>query len=232
MYRIKVTGYVQYLEGEDPNTSLQKRVYDPGFGKFAYRNAFHDASVLERDFSTESEARAAMEKSYKGVDDHGLGFTWTVVRQGSIVVKGAQAIAYAERKGEDLYAAGENGPVDFARALKLIETEPDRVYTTAAPYYISELVAVNPARSQVVTISRASDNVGLYRAPALAKDSEGAWWYYLETDGKPQVIDPENPDPKVTEALQIEAQELNQILEFHLAEMREEEEGISQRIGV
>lgn len=39
-----------------------------------------------------------MAKSYRGVDDYGLGLTWTVVRRGSIVVKGAEAVAYAEKK--------------------------------------------------------------------------------------------------------------------------------------
>ena len=31
MYRVKVTGYVQYLEGEDPYTSLQNREYGKDF---------------------------------------------------------------------------------------------------------------------------------------------------------------------------------------------------------
>ena len=240
MYRIKVTGYVKYLEGEDPKTSLQRRDYGPDFDKFAYRNAFRDVSVLEYDFATEESARLAMEKSYKGIDDYGLGFTWTVVRQGSIVVRGADAMAYAERKGENLYEAGDQGEpdrqVDFARALQVVETEPDRVYTTADPYYISQLVAVNPARTQLITMSRAGDSVGLYRARALEKDwdgkiHEGGWWYYLEREGKAEVIDPENPDPKVAEALHICAQELSQILEFHLGETAQEEEGLSQKIG-
>jgi hypothetical protein len=100
MYRIKVTGCVKYLEDEDPKTSLQRRDYGPDFDKFAYRNAFRDVSVLERDFATEEAARLAMAKSYNGIDDYGLGFTWTVVRQGSIVVRGAEAIDYVDRKGE------------------------------------------------------------------------------------------------------------------------------------
>jgi hypothetical protein len=85
LYRIKVTGYVQYLEGYDPNTSLQKRVYGSDFHEFAYMSAFSDVSVLEREFATEEAARLAMAKSYKGIDDYGLGLTWTVVRQGSIL---------------------------------------------------------------------------------------------------------------------------------------------------
>jgi hypothetical protein len=34
MYRVKVTGYVQYLEGEDPYTSLQNREYGKDFEEF------------------------------------------------------------------------------------------------------------------------------------------------------------------------------------------------------
>lgn len=55
MYRIKVTGYVQYLEGEDPNTSLQNREYGKDYEEFKYLNAFRDPSVLDRDFKTEEE---------------------------------------------------------------------------------------------------------------------------------------------------------------------------------
>ena len=73
MYRIKVTGYVQYLEGEDPYTSLQNREYGKDFEAFEYVNSFRDPSVLDRDFKTEEEARLAMAKSYRGVDDYGLG---------------------------------------------------------------------------------------------------------------------------------------------------------------
>jgi hypothetical protein len=47
MYRIKVTGYVQYLEGEGPYTSLQNREYGKDFEEFEYVNLFRDASVLE-----------------------------------------------------------------------------------------------------------------------------------------------------------------------------------------
>jgi hypothetical protein len=99
MYRIKVTGYVQYLEGEGPYTSLQNREYGKDFEEFEYVNLFRDASRPgDRNFKTEEEARLAMAKSYRGVDDYGLGLTWTVVRRGSIVVKGAEAVAYAEKK--------------------------------------------------------------------------------------------------------------------------------------
>jgi hypothetical protein len=141
MYRIKVTGYVQYLEGEDPYTSLQNREYGKDFEAFEYVNSFRDPSVLDRDFKTEEEARLAMAKSYRGVDDYGLGLTWTVVRRGSIVVKGAEAIAYAEKYGEPLYVLGDQGEpdwqADFARAHQILQNEPNRVYTTADPYCIS-----------------------------------------------------------------------------------------------
>jgi hypothetical protein len=66
MYRIKVTGYVQYLEGEDPYTSLQNREYGKDFEAFEYVNSFRDPSVLDRDFKTEEEARLAMAKSALG----------------------------------------------------------------------------------------------------------------------------------------------------------------------
>jgi hypothetical protein len=46
------------------------------------------------------------------------------------------------------------------------------------------------------------------------KAHEGAWWYYLESDAKAEVIDPENPDLKVAEAFHIGSEELSQILEF------------------
>ena len=226
MYRIKVTGYVQYLEGEDPDTSLQKREYGKDFEEFQYVNSFRDPSVLDRDFKTEEEARLAMAKSYRGVDDYGLGLTWTVVRRGSIVVKGAEAIAYAEKNGEPLYVLGDLGEpdwqADFARAHQISQDEPNRVYTTANPYCISEFIAVNPAKAQVVAQSAVGENVALYRAPGLGEDAD-AWWYYLESEGKPAVIDPESPDPKMADALHISEEELRQILDFHLRETREEQ---------
>ena len=117
MYRIKVTGYVQYLEGEDPDTSLQKREYGKDFEAFEYVNSFRDPSVLDRDFKTEEEARLAMAKSYRGVDDYGLGLTWTVVRRGSIVVKGAEAIAYAEKKWRTVICPRRSGRPGLAGRL-------------------------------------------------------------------------------------------------------------------
>jgi hypothetical protein len=127
----------------------------------------------------------------------GLGLTWTVLRRGSIVVKGAEAIAYAEKNGEPLYVLGDLGEpvaqVDFARAHQIFQNEPNSIYTTADPYYISEFIAVNPAKAQVVAQSRVGDNVSLSRAPGLGEDAD-AWWYYLESEGKPEVIDPENPE--------------------------------------
>jgi len=47
MYRIKVTGYVQYLEGEDSDTSLQNREYGKDYEEFKYVNSFRDPSVLD-----------------------------------------------------------------------------------------------------------------------------------------------------------------------------------------
>jgi hypothetical protein len=224
MYHIKVTGYVQYLEGEDPNTSLQNREYGRDFERFAYLNFFRDHSVLDRNFTTEAEARLAMEQSYRGVDDYGLGLTWTVVRRGSILVTGAEAVAYAEKNGEALYVFGNLGEadwqVDFAQAVEMLENEPNRVYTTVDPYYISELVAVNPAKSQIVAMSSADENVALYRARGLGQDLD-SWWYYLKVDAKPEVIDPENPDPKVAAALHLSETELRRVLDYHLLEASE-----------
>jgi len=94
----RLLGLPQYLEGEGLYTSLQNREYGKDFEEFEYVNLFRDPSVLDRNFQTEEEARLAMAKSYRGVDDYGLGLTWTVVRRGSIVVKGAEAVAYAEKK--------------------------------------------------------------------------------------------------------------------------------------
>ena len=84
MYRIKVTRYI--LEGDDPGTfSLESRVQD-GLEDIKYVNSFPDHSVLDKSFRTEEEARLAIAKSYRGVDDYGLALTWTVIRRGSIVV--------------------------------------------------------------------------------------------------------------------------------------------------
>ena len=81
---------------------------------------------------------------------------------------------------------------------------------------------MNPAKAQVVAQSRVGDNVSLSRAPGLGEDAD-AWWYYLESEGKPAVIDPESPDPKMADALHISEEELRQILAFHLRETREEQ---------
>ena len=43
---------------------------------------------------------------------------------------------------------------------------------------------VNPAKAQVVAQGRVGDNVFLSRAPGLGEDAD-AWWYYLESEGKP-----------------------------------------------
>lgn len=72
--------------------------------------------------------------------------------------------------------------------------------TTADAYYISEFIAVNPAKAQVVAQSRVGDNVSLSRAPGLGEDAD-AWWYYLESEGKPAVIRSGESDPKVADAL-------------------------------
>jgi hypothetical protein len=55
--------------------------------------------------------------------------------------------------------------------------------------------------------------------------------YYLESEGKPAVIDPENPDPKVADALHISEEELRQILDFHLS-ANTEEQGSTEGIGI
>ena len=148
------------------------------------------------------------------------------MRRGSIVVKGAEAIAYAEKYGEPLYVLGDQGEpdwqADFARAHQILQNEPNRVYTTADPHCISEFIAVNPAKTQVVAQSAVGENVSLSRAPRLGEDAD-AWWYYLEREGKPALIDPENPDPKVADALHVSEEELRQILDFQLRETREEQ---------
>jgi hypothetical protein len=92
----------------------------------------------------------------------------------------------------------------------------DRVFT------LHLRIAVNPAKAQVITQNRAGETVALYCAPGLGEDAD-AWWYYLEREGKPALIDPENPDPKVADALHISEEELRQILDFHLRETREEQ---------
>jgi hypothetical protein len=238
MYRIKVTGYVQYHEGDDPDTSLQNRAYGTNFENFKYLNFFRHVSVLERNFQTEEEARLAMAKSYRGVDDYGLGLTWTVIRRGAIVVTGAEAIAYAEKKGEALYVSGDLGEsdwqVDFGRALEICQHSPSRLYTTADPLYIingsTELTAVNPAKAQVVAQKRGEESVALYSAPGVGQES-GDFWYYLETDGKGEVVDPENPDPKAAAALEMSEEELRQILDWHLRE-NTEDQGRTEGLGI
>jgi hypothetical protein len=114
MYRIKVTGYVQYHEGEVPDTSLQDRTYGTNFEDIKYLNFFRHVSVLERNFKTEEEARVAMAKSFRGVDDYGLGLTWTVIRRGAIVATGAEAIAYAEKKGGTIVRVRRFGRIRLA----------------------------------------------------------------------------------------------------------------------
>jgi hypothetical protein len=67
MYRIKVTRYI--LEGDDPGTfSLESRVQD-GLEDIKYVNSFPDHSVLDKSFQTEEEARLAIAKSYRAIDD-------------------------------------------------------------------------------------------------------------------------------------------------------------------
>ena len=67
--RIKVTGYVQYLEGDDPGTSLQNRKYGTDLEDIKYVNSFRDPSILDKSFQTEEEARLAIAKSYRAIDD-------------------------------------------------------------------------------------------------------------------------------------------------------------------
>jgi hypothetical protein len=234
MYRIKVTGYVQYLEGENPDTSLQNRAYGKDLADIKYSNAFRDSSVLDRNFKTEEEARVAMAKSYRGVDDYGLGLTWTVIRRGTIVVTGAEAIAYAEKKGEALYVSGDLGEsdwqADFPRAFEIFQHSPSRIYTTADPCYISTDIAVNPAKAQVVAQKMGEETVALCSAPGVGQESDDLW-YYLETEGKQEVVDPENPDPKVAAALEISEEELRQILDRHLRE-NTEDQGRTEGFGI
>jgi len=57
-------------------------------------------------------------------------------------------------------------------------------------------------------------------ARGLGQDLD-CWWYYLKVDAKSEVIDPENPDPKVEAALHLSETELRQILDHHLIEAQE-----------
>ena len=234
MYRIKVTGYVQYLEGENPDTSLQSRAYGEDLADIKYSNLLLDPSILDRNFKTEEEARVAMAKSYRGVDDYGLGLTWTVIRRGAIVVTGAEAIQYAEKHGQALYVSGDLGDfdwqVDFPRAFEIFQHSPSRIYTTADPCYIAADIAVNPAKAQVVAQKRGGESVALYSAPGVGQESDDLW-YYLEADGKGEVVDPENPDPKVAAALEMSEEELRQILDWHLRE-NTEDQGRTEGFGI
>jgi hypothetical protein len=232
MYRIKITGYVQYLELSD---SLHDREYGKDFRHFKYMTLFRDSSILERNFTTEQDARSAMRNSYLGVDDYGLGLTWTVVRRGSIVVTGEEAIDYAERNGEALFVSGDLGDsdweADFERAREICQHSPNRVYTTADPLRLSEYISVNPTKAGVVVQrQRGEASVSLYSAPGLGEDAEN-WWYFLESEDKPEVVDPENPDPKAAAALHMSQEELRQILAFHLRE-NSEEQGSTERLRI
>jgi hypothetical protein len=226
MYRIQITGYVQYLVGELlPETSLQDRTYGPATSQ-EYRSAFCDPSVLDRSFKTEEEARLAIVQSYKGVDDYGLGYTWRVVRRGSIVVTGAEAINYAERNGEPLFVFGamgeEDWQIEFWEARELLESDPKRIYTTLDPYYISEGIAVNPAKAKMVAMGKGDQNVVLYRAPELG-GADDTWWYYLERGNQTEAINEENHDPEVAAALDLGEEQLRQILDADVRELTEEE---------
>ena len=89
---------------------------------------------------------------------------------------------------------------------------------------------MNLAKAQVVAQGAVGETVALSRAPGLGEDAD-AWWYYLESEGKPAVIDPENPDPKVADALHMSEEELRQILDFHLRETKQEQ-GRTTGIGI
>jgi hypothetical protein len=121
---------------------------------------------------------------------------------------------------------GSDSQIEFWQAREIIEDDRNRIYTTADPYYISESIAVNPAKAQVVAHSGVGENVALYRARALGEDAD-AWWYYLEREGKPYVIDPYSPNPKEADALRLGQEELRQILEADLREITEK--GAGQR---
>jgi len=90
MYRIKLLG--TSWKGMVRALSLQNREYGTDLEDIKYVNSFPDHSVLDKSFRTEEEARLAIAKSYRGVDDYGLALTWTVIRRGSIVVTGAETI--------------------------------------------------------------------------------------------------------------------------------------------
>jgi hypothetical protein len=226
MYRIQITGYVQYLVGELlPETSLQDRTYGPVTSQ-EYRSAFRDPSVLDRSFRTEEEARLAIVQSYKGVDDYGLGYTWRLVRRGSIVMTGAEAINYAERKGEPLFVFGamgeEDWQIEFWEARELLDRDPNRIYTTLDPSYISEGIAVNPAKAKMVAMSKGDKNLALYRASELGK-ADDTWWYYLERGNQAEAINEENPGPEVAAALDLSQEELRHILDADVREITEVE---------
>ena len=46
MYRVKLTCYVLYLEGEDEATGQQRRLYGSDPGRFNYLAAFPDPAVV------------------------------------------------------------------------------------------------------------------------------------------------------------------------------------------
>ena len=126
--------------------------------------------------------------------------------------------------------------VDFSRALEIFQHSPSRLYTTADPLYISgvngstELIAVNPAKAQAVAQTRGEESVALYSAPGVGQESDYLW-YYLETDGKGEVVDPENPDPKVAAALEMSEEELRRILDWHLRE-NTQDQGRTEGFGI
>jgi hypothetical protein len=48
MHRVKLTGYVLYLEGQGEATDQQRRLYGSDPGRFHYLAAFPDPAVLRQ----------------------------------------------------------------------------------------------------------------------------------------------------------------------------------------
>lgn len=234
MYRIKLTGYVLYLEGEDEATGQQRRLYGSDPGRFNYLAAFRDPAVLNAEYVTVETARQAMRRSYRGVDQFGLGYTWVIEGDGALAALtafGIEALTYVEKGGDALWTRGSDGEpdrlIDFTAAYELVRKDPSAVYVAFEPRRVAPDVEVNPATEEILT-QHPEDDVCLCRAWGVGP-AAGFWRYYLQTDGQPAVIDPQNPDPEVAAALGISPANLADCLAWRLANCGENP---SEDVGV
>ena len=67
MYRIKLLG--TSWKGMIRALSLQNREYGTDLEDIKYVNSFRDPSILDKSFQTEDEARLAIAKSHRDIDD-------------------------------------------------------------------------------------------------------------------------------------------------------------------